>query len=205
MTRTNGRTILLAMTKGKETKHIILDAGLQMATQLSLDSVTFGNLAKSAGMSKSGLFAHFQSKENLQVEIMKHAGEHFAESVVIPALMAQAGIPRIKALVNKWIAWSSKMTGGCIFVASSTEFTDRPGKVRDFILAQQEDWIDSLRRMARSAIRAGDFREDIDCDQFAFDLYSLLLGFHLYYKMLNNADTKKRQEAALEMLLANYT
>ena len=96
------------------------------------------------------------------------------------------------------------MKGGCIFVSSSTEFTDRPGKVHDYILEQQGDWIDSLRQIARSAIRVGDFREDIDCDQFAFDLYSLLLGFHLYYKMLNNAETKKRQAIALERLLENY-
>lgn len=194
----------MPMTKGEDTKRIVLNAGLEMATQLSLERVSIGNLAKATRMSKSGLFAHFQSKENLQIEILKHAGELFAEEVVIPALMEKAGTPRIKAIVNNWIAWSSKLTGGCIFVSSSTEFTDRPGKVRDYILKQQEDWIDSLRRIARSAIRVGDFREDIDCDQFAFDLYSLLLGFHLYYKMLNNAETKKRQAAALERLLDNY-
>ncbi|MBI5580714.1 MAG: TetR/AcrR family transcriptional regulator [Deltaproteobacteria bacterium] len=175
-----------------------------MATQLSLESVTIGHLAKVTQMSKSGLFAHFQSKENLQIGIMQHAGELFAERVVIPALMAKAGIPRVKALVNNWIKWSSKMTGGCIFVSSSTEFTSRPGKVRDFILEQQEAWLDSLRRIARSAIRVGDFKKDIDCDQFAFDLYSLLLGFHLYDRMLNHEDTKKRQDVALDRLLDNY-
>ncbi|MBT8374497.1 MAG: TetR/AcrR family transcriptional regulator [Deltaproteobacteria bacterium] len=175
-----------------------------MAAQLSLESVSIGNLAKATRMSKSGLFAHFQSKENLQIDILKHAGDLFAEKVVIPALMEKAGIPRIKALVKNWVAWSSKLSGGCIFVSSSTEFTDRPGKVRDYILKQQEDWIDSLRQIALSAIRAGDFREDIDCDQFAFDLYSLLLGFHLYDKMLNNAETHKRQVVALDKLLDNY-
>ncbi len=192
------------MEKGATTKQAILDAGLKMATQLSLESVTIGHLAKTTQMSKSGLFAHFQSKENLQIGILQHAGELFAERVVIPALMAKAGIPRIKALVNNWIKWSSKMTGGCIFVSSSTEFTSRPGKVRDFILEQQEAWLDSLRRIARSAIRVGDFRKDIDCDQFAFDLYSLLLGFHLYDRMLNHEDTKKRQDVALNRLLDNY-
>jgi AcrR family transcriptional regulator len=192
------------MTKGEDTKRTILDAGLKMAAQLSLETVTIGNLAKKTHMSKSGLFAHFQSKENLQVEILKHAGELFAQSVVIPSLLENAGIPRIKALVNNWIAWSARMTGGCIFVSSSTEFSDRPGKVRDFILAQQESWIDSLRRIARSAIRAGDFREDVDCDQFAFEMYSLLLGFHYYDKLLNSDETKKRQSIALEQLLSNY-
>lgn len=192
------------MKKGEDTKRSILDAGLKMATQLSLESVTIGNLAKETRMSKSGLFAHFQSKENLQLEILMHAGRLFAEKVVIPALMEKAGIPRIKAIVNNWIMWSSKMTGGCIFVSSSTEFADRPGRVHDFILEQQEAWVDSLRRIARSAIRVGDFKEDIDCDQFAFDMYSMLLGFHYYDKLLNNVETRKRQEAALERLLDNY-
>ena len=137
MTRTNGRTIFVDMTKGKDTKRNILEAGLKMATQLSLESVTIGNLAKTIQMSKSGLFAHFQSKENLQIQIMKYAGEIFSEEVVAPALMVQAGIPRIKALVDNWNKFASKMTGGCIFVATSAEFTDRPGKVRDFILEQQ--------------------------------------------------------------------
>lgn len=183
---------------------VILDAGLDMASQYGLEGVSIGSLAKLINMSKSGLFAHFQSKENLQIEILKYAGRLFAEGVIVPALKIKAGIPRIKALVNNWIGWSDNLTGGCIFVTASAEYSDRPGKVRDYLLRQQRDWIDSLRRMAQSAIKVGDFRRDIDCEQFAFDLYSLLLGFHLYEKLLDDSETKKRQEMALEQLLANY-
>ena len=192
------------MAKGEDTKYIILDAGLDMASQLGLECVTIGSLAEATRMSKSGLFAHFRSKENLQVEILNYAARIFSESVIAPALKTEAGIPRIKALVESWIRWSSQLTGGCIFVSGSADFSDRPGKVRATLLLHQEEWIDSLRRIARSAIRVGDFRKDIDCDQFAFDLYSLLLGFHLYYKLLNNAETKKRQETALDRILENY-
>lgn len=192
------------MTKGEDTKRTILDAGLKMATQLSLESVTIGNLAKATLLSKSGLFAHFQSKENLQLEILKFAGELFGDRVILPALKEKAGIARIQALVKNWIEWSSQITGGCIFVSSSTEFADRPGKVHDFIIRQQEMWVGSLRRFARAAIRVGDFRKNIDCDQFAFDLYSLLLGFHYYDKLLNKAETRKHHETALERLLDNY-
>jgi AcrR family transcriptional regulator len=192
------------MTKGEETKQAILETGLDMASQLGLENVTIGALAKTTNMSKSGLFAHFESKENLQIDILKYAARSFSENVVIPALVIEAGVPRIKALVNNWISWSSKLTGGCIFVSASSEFADRPGKVRDSLLRQQEDWIESLQRMAQSAIAVGDFREDTDCEQFAFDLYSLLLGFHLYDKLLNNAETRQRQEAALERLLDDY-
>lgn len=192
------------MPKGSDTKLTIIEAGLEMASRLGLESVTIGALAKETNMSKSGLFAHFQSKENLQIQILNLAGERFAELVVVPALKEKAGIPRIKAMVENWIGYSDELTGGCIFVSSSTEFSERPGKVRDFIIYQQQTWVDSLSRMARSAIDAGDFRKDVDCDQFAFELYSLLLGFFYYHQLLQDSDTKSRQEKSLERLLDNY-
>ena len=195
---------VISMTKGNDTKLNILQAGLDMASQLGLESVTIGTLAKVTNMSKSGLFAHFQSKENLQVEILNYAAQLFSESVIIPALTIEAGIPRIKALVDNWISWTSELKGGCIFVSASTDFTDRPGKVRQVLLQQQNEWIDALSRIAQSAVSVGDFREDIDYGQFAFDLYSLLLGFHLYYTMLDDAQTRKHQETALDRLLNNY-
>ena len=175
-----------------------------MASRLGLESVTIGSLADTIGMSKSGLFAHFRSKENLQIEILKYAGQDFAASVVVPALKIKRGIPRIKSLVRYWIEWGAKLTGGCIFVSASSEFSDRPGKVQDYLIHQQQQWIDSLRQIAESAIRSGDFRRDIDTDQFAFDLYSLLLGFHYYHRLLKDSQILERQQAALEKLLSNY-
>jgi len=178
----------VGMAKGENTKLIVLEAGLDMASQLGLECVTIGNLAKTTNLSKSGLFAHFQSKENLQVEILNFAAQLFSEGVIFPAL----------------IQWTSELTGGCIFVSASADFSDRPGRVREVLLHQQEEWINCLRRIARSAVEAGDFRQDIDDDQFAFDLYSLLLGFHLYYKLLDDAETKKHEETALIRLLNSY-
>ncbi len=182
----------------------ILDAGLDLASRLGLEAVTIGVLAKATGMSKSGLFAHFRSKENLQVALLGHAGELFSKDVVVPALRAASGEPRIRALVANWIRYARSLGGGCIFVTASSDFKDRPGKVRDFLLTQQESWIDCLRRVARSAVEAGQFRGDVDCDQFAFDLYALLLGYHLYDTLLGSADTKKREMAALDRLLRSY-
>ena len=192
------------MAKGENTRLTILENGVDMASQLGLESVTIGALADTIGMSKSGLFAHFQSKENLQIEILKFAEQEFAESVVVPALKTRGGIPRIKALVRNWIGWGAKLTGGCIFVTAGTEFSDRPGRVRDYLLHQQQRWIDTLRRIAESAVRVGDFRSDADCRQFAFDLYSLILGFHFYHRLLRDSQTMQRQQAALDKLLANY-
>jgi len=192
------------MSKGLETRGNILDAGLDLASRLGLEAVTIGVLAKATGMSKSGLFAHFQSKENLQIELVRHAGEIFARDVVVPALRVSSGEPRIRALVANWVRYARTLAGGCFFVTASTEFKDRPGKVRDILLAQQEAWIDSLRRVARSAVEAGDFRGDTDCGQFAFELYSLLLGFHLYHTLLDDAETEQRQGDALDKLLKSY-
>jgi len=192
------------MTRGKDTKMAILEAGLDMASRLGLECVSIGALAKTTKMSKSGLFAHFQSKENLQIAIVDYAGQVFSENVIAPALKTAAGIPRIRTLVDNWINWSSELAGGCIFVSASSEYSDRPGRVRDRLLRQQQDWIDCLSRIARSAVNAGAFRKDIDCEQFAFDLYSLLLGFYLYHQLLHNGETRKRQEEALERLFADY-
>lgn len=192
------------MGKGEETRIAILEVGLDMASRLGLEGVSIGSLAKAMNMSKSGLFAHFESKENLQVEIMNYAARLFAAKVVVPALKTEAGIPRIKALINNWINWTSGLTGGCIFVSASADYTDRPGKVRESLLHQQKNWLTCLRRIAQSAIKAGDFRKDIDCEQFAFDLYSLLLGFHLYDRLLDDSETRKRQETALEQLIEHY-
>lgn len=192
------------MAKGEDTKNMVLEVGLDMASQLGLECVTIGNLAKATNLSKSGLFAHFQSKENLQIEILNHAARVFSEGVIIPALKTEAGIPRIRVLVDNWIQWTSELTGGCIFVTASADFTDRPGRVRDVLLTQQKEWIDCLKRIAQSAVAVGDFRKDIDDNQFAFDLYSLLLGFHLYFNLLDDAEIRKRQEAALTRIINSY-
>ena len=192
------------MTKGEDTKTMILSTGLEMASQLGLENVTIGELAKATGMSKSGLFAHFASKENLQIQILDHAGRLFAAQVIQPALLVPAGAGRILALFDNWIAWSAGLKGGCIFVTASSDFKDRPGNVRAFLLKQQQDWLACLRRVAESAVKAGDFRPDIDAAQFAFEMYSLLLGVHLYDKLLNSADIDARQRAGLEKLLGNY-
>lgn len=192
------------MNKGIDTKRVILDAGFRMSSRIGLEGLSIGALAKETNMSKSGLFAHFQSKENLLISILEYAGERFAENVVVPALMIQSGVPRIRAIVKHWIEYSERMTGGCIFVTASTEYSDRPGRVRDYVLKQQEAWIDCLCRIAESAMTAGDFRTGIDCKQFAFDLYSLLLGFHYYDRLLNDEQTKEHQTNALNRLLREY-
>lgn len=193
------------MNKGIDTKNNILTTGLEMASQYGLEDVTIGSLAKTMQMSKSGIFGHFQSKENLQVLIINHAVKDFSDKVVVPSLKVKRGIPRIKVMVENWIKWGNGLTGGCIFVSASNEFSDRPGPVREVLLIHQKSWLDSLAKLADSAIKGGDFRSDIDIDQFAFDLYSLLLGFHYYHRMLKDSNTRIKQEKALDQLIKNYS
>ena len=133
-----------------------------------------------------------------------YAGQLFAAEVVLPALKVERGISRIQALVDNWIHWSSKLSGGCIFVSASTEFSELQGRVRDYLLKQQKMWQDSLRRIAQSAIKAGEFRTDSDCDQFAYDFYSFLLGFHYYDRLLKDPQIGDRKNTALHQLLNTY-
>lgn len=202
----NSTIVLLsvAMTKGDDTRQAILQTGLDMASRFGLEQVSIGNLAKQSGLSKSGLYAHFQAKETLQVEILQLAGQIFAASVLVPALRSATGIDRIRRVVANWCAWNENLAGGCVFASACNEYKDRPGRVRDFVVAQQREWLASLQRLAQSAVDIGDFRNDIDTAQFAYDLYASLLGFHLFQNMLDLPDANKRQAQALEQLLENY-
>lgn len=192
------------MTKGNDTRNSILEAGLGMASQFGLEDVTIGSLAKTMGMSKSGIFGHFQSKENLQLQIIGFAVRQFGESVLLPALKIRSGIARINAMVENWIKWGDSLSGGCIFVSASNEFTDRPGPVRQALLDYQRTWLASLEKLAQSAVNAGEFRPDTDTEQFAFELYSLMLGFHYYHRMLQDTGIRIKEQKALERLIKNY-
>ena len=193
------------MKKGDDTRLNILSAGLEMASQYGLEDVTIGGLAKEMNMSKSGIFGHFHSKENLQILILDYAVEQFTKTVVLPTLKVQRGISRIRTMVDRWINWGNGLGGGCIFVSTSNEFSERPGLVRDALVASQKKWLKSLAQLAESAIKAGDFRPDIDPKQFAFELYSLLLGFHHYHRLLQDEQINEKEERALDKLINSFT
>src|SRR5262245_48580748 len=138
------------MTKGEDTRRSVLSAGLRMASRTGLDAVTIGELASDVGMSKSGLFAHFASKENLQIAILEEAQQRFVEYVIAPALKQARGEPRVRALWENWLAWPQRdfQPGGCIFVQASVELDDKPGIVRDALVASQKDWLETLAQAA---------------------------------------------------------
>ena len=183
----------------------MLGTALSLATQLGLEGLTIGKLAEHVGMSKSGLFAHFSSKENLQVAILDEAIERFVALVVAPALKKPRGEPRIRALIDNWLAWSKQdfMPGGCIFVQAGVELDDRPGPARDRLFASQRDWLGVLAGAARIAVEEKQFRKELDTEQVAHELYSIAYGYHFLRRVGDPARAERRARTAIERILTD--
>jgi AcrR family transcriptional regulator len=191
------------MGKGELTRQAILERATALASRHGLEGVSIGQLADDLGLSKSGLFAHFGSKEALQVEILRFAAERFVENVVRPALAQPRGEPRVRAIFERWIAWdrSQCVPGGCLFVAAASELDDRPGPARDELVRLQREWLDSIAIAFRSGITEGQFRADCDPEQFAYDLYAVALGLHHARRLLRDPAADARARASVEALL----
>ena len=191
------------MSKGERTHTAILDHATGLASQVGLTGLTIGVLADDLELSKSGLFAHFRSKEALQIEVLEHAARRFSETVVRPALREPRGAPRMQALFDRWIAWErdAALPGGCVFVAATAELDDRPGPVRDRLVALQRDWISVLATSFRKASESGLFRADADPEQFAQDMYGVMLALHFHSRLMNDAAAEARARRAFAALL----
>jgi AcrR family transcriptional regulator len=192
------------MNKRKDTKQMILVAGLEMASEIGLEAVSIGALAKSVEMSKSGLFAHFKAKETLQKDILEYAGDLFAQAVVVPSLRVESGIPRLQALVDNWVIWSRELPGGCIFMRAINDLQAKPGAVRDYLMQQQRVWLDVIKRVVASAVAVEDLRTDTDVDQFSSEFYSLMLGYNLYGSLLADGGMADRRAEAVSALFRRH-
>lgn len=192
-----------SLSKGEETRQRILAQALSLASTLGIEGLTLGVLASSLGLSKSGLFAHFRSREALQVAVLDTAAERFRELVVVPALRAPRGEPRVRVLFDKWLEWGKAkfQPGGCVFVAAAAELDDQPGPVRDKLVQTQKDWLGALTQAASIAVEEGHFRKDLDPAQFAFEMYALVLGFHHHSRLLREPGSTKRARVAFERLV----
>jgi len=188
-----------------KTKKRVLDSALGIVSESGLELLTIGKLADSTGMSKSGLFAHFKSKERLQLDVLEHAAAIFTDTVLKPSLKKPRGIPRIRALYENWNRWAdNELPGGCVFTAASFEYDDRHGPVRDYLYDLQSKWINSLSLIANHAVKAGVFKPSTDCDQFAYELFSLMIGYHHFRRMLTSDRAKSMQDLAFENLISRY-
>jgi AcrR family transcriptional regulator len=192
-----------ATAKGERTREAILTHALALATRIGLEGLTIGRLAEDLHMSKSGLFAHFRSKEALQLAALGLARGRMIEQVVRPALAAPRGEPRVRALFSGWLEWerSPGLPGGCPFMAASFELDDRPGPVREFVVQALRDWRDVLAGAARIAVKEGDFRPDLDPDQFAYDCQGIGLAFVHASRLFRDPRARSHADLAFEALV----
>ncbi len=192
------------MTKGMETRDAILLRATELASQVGLTGLTIGALADDLELSKSGLFAHFGSKESLQIQVLEHAADDFIEAVVRPALREARGEPRMRALFERWLTWDKDgaLPGGCVFVAAATELDDRPGPVRDRLVELQREWLELLAGSFQRGIEAGRFYQHADAHQFAQDLHGVMLAFHHAVRLMADPDAEGRARRAFDTLIA---
>jgi AcrR family transcriptional regulator len=192
-----------AMSKGARTREAILTHALGLATKVGMEGLTIGRLADDLGMSKSGLFAHFRSKDALQVEVLRAAVERFVEAVIRPALTAPRGERRVRALFERWFAWeqSAPLPGGCPFIAAAFELDDRPGPARDYLVQSERDWLETIANVARTAVQEGDFRADLDCEQFAHDVFGVIYAYAHASRLMKNPRARERAQTAFEALV----
>jgi AcrR family transcriptional regulator len=195
-----------AGTKGERTRAAILDAALRLVSKAGLDGLTIGTLAEATGMSKSGLFAHFGSREELLLAVLAHGQAQFSEVVFQPAMAKPRGLPRLRAMFVHWLDWteSAELPGGCPMIGGASEFDDRPGPVRDMLAGGQRTWIETLKRALRQAIDEGQLAASTDPEQIAFEMFGIALVVHHHRRLLGYPKARSRALTALDSLFRRY-
>lgn len=184
----------------------ILDQGLRMACVTGLSGVTFGTLADAVGMSKSGLFAHFRSKEDIQLRLMAHAEALVAAEVVAPAMAEAPGLPRLTALMRSWLGWTRRvgLDGGCPIASALFELDDLEGVVRAHVAQAEARTQGLLAKLVGEAVAAGALREATDIDQLVWELRGIYLGHHVASRFVRDASADERALTAFDALLDRY-
>lgn len=189
-------------SKGDETRQRIIAHALRLASSVGLEAVTIGDLASDLGLSKSGLFAHFKSKERLQLDILDAAAEHFRTRVFVPALSMPRGQARLAAIFENWLRWvtSPELPGGCIFLAGALEWDDRQGPVRERLVSWFGALTQGLEKAAQLAVACGDFRTDLDVAQFAYEMHAVVMKYHVDARLLRHAAASQHANKAWQRL-----
>ena len=197
---------MMALSKGEQTRVTILDEALKIASKLGLEGLTIGSLADATGMSKSGLFAHFGSREDLQLAVLEHAAQRYGERVFVPVLKIERGLPRLRGLFERWIDWTleSGLPGGCIMISTAIEYDDRRGPIRDAAIANQHRGNAITQKAVRLAIEERHLKPDTDTEQIAFEMLGIVLASHNHRRLLGDKDARKRALTAFEELIARH-
>jgi AcrR family transcriptional regulator len=198
----NGRRVLI---KGQQTKAAIIDAALGLASQIGLEGLSIGAVAEVTGMSKSGVFAHFGSREELQISVIRQYHDRFESEVFYAAMQKPRGAPRLQALFDNWmVQTSAEIDSGCIYISGAVEFDDRAGPVRDALASSVSTWQTALRRAVELAQDEGQLSRVSDAHQIAFEIHGLILALHFEARFLRNPSAADRARQGFQHILARY-
>jgi len=193
------------LQKGQQTRAAILDSALSLASQMGLEGLSIGALAEVAQMSKSGVFAHFGSREELQIAVIREYHRRFEDEVFFPAMREPRGVPRLRALFERWIRRVSvEVDSGCIYISGAVEFDDRPGPVRDALVGMVRAWHEAMQRAIRIAIDDGQLRADTDTHQMLFEMHGLILALHHEARLMRTPGSLERAQRAFERVVNFY-
>ncbi len=192
-----------ALQKGQQTKAAIVDAALALASQVGLEGLSIGAIAELMQMSKSGVFAHFGSREELQISVVNEYHQRFERDVFLPALAQPRGLPRLRALFDHWMRQTSlEIDSGCIYISGAIEFDDRPGAVRDALVSTVNTWQAAIHKSVELAIEQGHLRRDADPGQLAFEIHGLILALHYEARFLRNPHGLQRARQGFDNIVA---
>lgn len=188
--------------KGESTRAAIVDAALAVARREGLEGLTIGLLADALGMSKSGVFAHFGSREDLQLAVLREYAARFVDEVLRPAVERERGLPRLQAMLENWLRLLAReLEQGCLMISGASEYDDRPGALRDAMVAIVMGWKQELLRAIEAAKAAGHLRAEVESRQLVFEIYGLMLALHQDARLLRSSDSVKRARAGLARLI----
>ena len=191
--------------KGQQTKQAIVEAALGLATQIGLEGLSIGAVAELMQMSKSGVFSHFGSREELQISVVREYFRHFEEEVFRPALAQSRGLPRLRALFDNWMKRVSvELQSGCIFISGAVEFDDRPGPVRDALVSSVQTWLAAFHRAIVQAREEGQLPPQADEKQMAFEIHGLILALHYEARFLKTPGAIDRAVLAFDRVLQRH-
>ena len=199
------RSTSRALHKGQQTRAAILEAALGQASHLGLEGLSIGALAEVTRMSKSGVFAHFGSREELQIAVIREYHARFEEEVFFPAVSEARGLPRLRALFDRWVGRVSvELDSGCIYISGAVEFDDRPGPVRDALASMVRAWQAALQRAISLSIEAGHLQPDTDALQMLFEIHGLILALHHDARFLRLPGAVDRARRAFDRIVQYY-
>lgn len=194
-----------APRKGEQTRAAIVEAALELAARNGLEGLTIGALAERMQMSKSGVFAHFGSREDLQIAVLKAYERRFVDEVLVPGLKEKRGLPRLRAIFDRWLERTAiEAARGCIWISGAAEYDDRPGAVREELVAMVRSWQRELSRAIQQAVDAGDLPGDLDVQELVFQLYGVILVLHHDGRLLDSPDAVGRARRSFDRLVDSY-